>query len=225
MSSSRAALVVVQAIFNKLAYTPPNATPRKGTYHKDLAPLLLRIHEVILHLCIGFEIAFYLASLPQLSALSPYITRVSLASHPSIRTTPLFVIGVIAVVIGSSIRLSCFRALGQFFTFDLTIHPRHRLVTTGPYRYARHPAYTGSLTAIAGLALSHLSPGSWLWECGPLHRAPASAVAIGAVWWLYTLSMGLKRAPLEDAQMRALFPKEWDMYAKAVPRWFIPGII
>ncbi|KAJ7759779.1 hypothetical protein DFH07DRAFT_918886 [Mycena maculata] len=231
MFLSRVVLVVIQAAFNELACTPPNPTPSKGRYHTDqlyifqIAPLILRIHQLILRLCTAFEILFFLISLPESTALSSYTTLVSFSSHPSLRTTPLFVAGVIAVVVGASIRLSCFRALGEFFTFDLTIHPRHRLITSGLYRYVRHPAYTGSLMIIAGLAFSHLSPGSWLWECGPLHLAPCSGPIIGAVWWVWTLGIGLSRVEAEDKQMRALFPDEWDAYAEATPYWFIPWVV
>lgn len=164
-------------------------------------------------------------SLPEFSVLSPYAPLLSLSTHPTLRTTPLFFMGVVAVIIGASIRLICFHALGEFFTFDLTIHPQHRLVTTGPYCLVRHPAYTGSLTIIAGLAASHLSPGSWLWECGFLHLAPWSGPVIAGVWWFWTLGIGLSRVEAEDKQMRALFPDEWDTYAERVPCWFIPGVI
>ncbi|KAJ6592663.1 hypothetical protein B0H19DRAFT_1215350 [Mycena capillaripes] len=231
MSLSRVLLVVVQAVFNELACTPPNPTPEKGRYNTDtlyifrLGPLILRIHQLILRLCTAFEILFYLTSLPVFSALSPHTSLFSLSAHPALYTTPLFVVGVIAVVLGASIRLSCFHALGELFTFDLTIHPQHRLVTSGLYAYVRHPAYTGSLTIIAGLAFSHLSPGSWLWEAGPLHLASWSGPIIGAVWWLWTLGIGLSRVEAEDKQMRALFPDEWEAYAARVPCWFIPGVI
>ncbi|KAJ6570336.1 hypothetical protein B0H10DRAFT_2108532 [Mycena sp. CBHHK59/15] len=231
MSPSRVALVVVQAVFNELACTPPNPTPSKGKYHTDqlyifrIAPLILRCHQLILRVCTICEILFYLLSLPEFSALTPYANLFSLSSRPSLRTTPLFVLGVVAVVFGASIRLSCFRALGAFFTFELSIHPQHRLITSGLYSYVRHPAYTGSLMIIAGLAFSHLSPGSWLWECGPLHLAPCSGPLVGAVWWLWTLGIGLSRVEAEDKQMRALFPQEWDAYAEKAPWWFIPRVV
>ncbi|KAF7339155.1 Protein-S-isoprenylcysteine O-methyltransferase [Mycena venus] len=231
MSLLRVALVVIQTVFNELASTPPNPTPEKCRYHKDqlyifqIAPLILRIHQITLRLCAALEVLFYLTSLPEFSILSPYTTLFSFAAHPVLRPTPLFIIGVVAVILGALIRLSCFRALGELFTFELTILPQHRLVTSGLYAYVRHPAYTGSLTIIAGLAFSHLSPGSWLWEAGPLHLAPWSGPLVGAVWWLWTLGIGLSRVEAEDKQMSAMFPDEWDAYAVRVPCWFIPGVI
>lgn len=44
--------------------------------------------------------------------------------------------------------------LGRFFTVDVAIAPDHRLIDTGPYRYIRHPSYTGALLAVLGLGLS-----------------------------------------------------------------------
>ncbi|KAJ7459311.1 hypothetical protein FB451DRAFT_1046280 [Mycena latifolia] len=235
MSLSRAALVVIQAVFNELACTPPNPTPEKGRYHTEtlyifrIAPLILRIHQLTLRLCTVLEVLAYLLSLPAFAslALSPLLPLAA----PALRTTPLFVLGVVAVVLGASLRLVCFRALGAFFTFDLTIHPSHRLITTGPYSLVRHPAYTGSLTIVAGLAFSHLSAGSWVVECGlrgaglEAGGAACAAALLGAVWWVWTLGIGLSRVRAEDAQMRALFPDEWDKYAARVRWWWIPGVI
>jgi protein-S-isoprenylcysteine O-methyltransferase Ste14 len=39
-----------------------------------------------------------------------------------------------------------------------------RLVQSGPYRYIRHPGYTGALISFTGaLALLGLTPLSWAW--------------------------------------------------------------
>ncbi|KAJ6461932.1 hypothetical protein C8R47DRAFT_1159025 [Mycena vitilis] len=241
MSLSRVVLVCIQAAFNEMACTPPNPTPEKGKYHTDtlyifrIAPLILRIHQLILRLCTAFEILLYLSSLPPFST-SPYFDFLSASPHPAaaLHTTPLFALGVVFVVLGACIRLSCFHALGELFTFDLTILPSHRLVTSGLYAWVRHPAYTGSLTIVAGLAFSHLSPGSWLYTVAlqSLFTAahvpgwtPWGALALGAVWWLWTLGIGLSRVEAEDRQMRALFREEWDAYALRVPCWFIPGVV
>lgn len=45
--------------------------------------------------------------------------------------------------------------LGRFFTTNVAIFSEHRLIVDGPYRWLRHPAYTGLLIALgaAGLAM------------------------------------------------------------------------
>jgi protein-S-isoprenylcysteine O-methyltransferase len=44
--------------------------------------------------------------------------------------------------------------LGRFFTVNVAIATDHRLVETGPYRYLRHPSYTGALLAFFALGLA-----------------------------------------------------------------------
>jgi protein-S-isoprenylcysteine O-methyltransferase len=45
------------------------------------------------------------------------------------------------------------RTLGRFFRTHVTLLEEHRLVTDGPYRVLRNPAYTGTLATLAGLGL------------------------------------------------------------------------
>lgn len=178
---------------------------------------------MILWGCTAFEIIFYLISFLPTYTLSPSST-VCLSSRPNIHTTPIFVIGVLAVALGTYIRLDCFRTLGKLFTFDLTIHPDHKLITHRFYAYVRHPSYTGSILVVAGIAFSHLTEGSWLTECGPLH-ASSSAIVVWAAWWAWTLAVGVSRAYAEDKQMKTLFSEEWDAWAANVPWWFFPGLV
>ena len=44
--------------------------------------------------------------------------------------------------------------LRQLFTFDVAIHPGHSLVDAGPYRYVRHPSYSGALLTMLGFGLA-----------------------------------------------------------------------
>lgn len=188
---------------------------------------------VIMWICAFFEVVFYLSTLSAfwspLSAALPFATpplKSLVCPHtatPHLYASPIFVIGILAVVLGSYIRLNCFKALGELFTFDLTIHPEHRLVTNSFYAYVRHPAYTGSMLLVAGLAFSHLTEGSWLTECGPL-RSNGSAMVVWAAWWVWTLAVGISRAEAEDKQMQKMFPGEWERYADNVAWWFFPGL-
>lgn len=43
--------------------------------------------------------------------------------------------------------------LGRFFTVNVAIAHDHRVIDDGPYRYVRHPSYTGALLAFVGLGL------------------------------------------------------------------------
>jgi protein-S-isoprenylcysteine O-methyltransferase Ste14 len=228
MSLSRTVLVCLQAFCNQLAFTPPNPPLVEGRYHTEqlyilqIAPLIFKlIHQVLLWVCAFFEVVFYVNS--TLSYPIPS-SSICLTSQPNIHLTPLFTIGVLAVALGTYIRLDCFQALGHLFTFDLTIYSDHKLVTDRFYAYVRHPAYTGSILLVAGLSFSHLTGGSWLTECGPL-TASGSALVVWATWWSWTLSVGFSRADAEDKQMKKLFNAEWECWAANVPWWFFPGLI
>ena len=49
--------------------------------------------------------------------------------------------------------------LGRYFTVDVAIAPEHRVVNTGPYRFMRHPSYTGALVALLGFGFCL---GNWI---------------------------------------------------------------
>ncbi|GJJ73221.1 hypothetical protein EMPS_05579 [Entomortierella parvispora] len=64
-------------------------------------------------------------------------------------------------IFGGWLRRWSFATLDRFFTYRLTIHADHKLVSTGPYKYLRHPSYTGALLAVSGAYLLLLHQGLW----------------------------------------------------------------
>ena len=62
--------------------------------------------------------------------------------------------GCALFVLGLVLRWYSIFYLGRFFTVNVAIHSGHEIIDTGPYRYIRHPSYTGALLAFFGLALS-----------------------------------------------------------------------
>ena len=63
-------------------------------------------------------------------------------------------LGLALFVIGIVVRWWSIIVLGRFFTVDVRIAPDHQLVESGPYRWVRHPSYTGVLLAFIGFALT-----------------------------------------------------------------------
>lgn len=229
----RSSLVLVQAFCNQIAFTPPNKTPEKLRYHTEeasvlqIAPLIFKFHTMILWLNAVYEVIstiYYFCGSLLSTQLSSHVDSVLC---PTQRTqhlvTPVFLLGVMMAALGMFIRVRCFHELGHLFTFDLTMYPEHKLVTSGFYKYVRHPAYTGSLLLVAGIAFSHLTPGSWVIECGFL--GPFSSALLGAAWWVWALSVGVSRAYAEDGELRKLSTCEWDAYAAEVRFWFVPGLL
>ena len=53
---------------------------------------------------------------------------------------------------GIALRIWSIVHLGKFFTVDVAIQEGQRIVQDGPYRFVRHPSYSGSMLALVGLA-------------------------------------------------------------------------
>ena len=66
----------------------------------------------------------------------------------------IFWAGIGLMLISTAFRWYSAHVLGKFFTFDVAILNGHTLVEAGPYRYIRHPSYTGALVSLIGLGLA-----------------------------------------------------------------------
>ena len=78
-----------------------------------------------------------------------------IAWHPMF----LFTLGIVLMVIGVAFRFYAVSILGKYFSMRLAIQPGQRVVQNGPYRWIRHPSYTGSLITLFGVGLAL---GNWL---------------------------------------------------------------
>ncbi|MEP6810686.1 MAG: isoprenylcysteine carboxylmethyltransferase family protein [Chthoniobacterales bacterium] len=63
-------------------------------------------------------------------------------------------VAVAIFVLGLALRWWAIVVLGRFFTVDVQIAQDHELVDRGPFRWMRHPSYTGVLLAFLGFGLS-----------------------------------------------------------------------
>jgi protein-S-isoprenylcysteine O-methyltransferase Ste14 len=74
--------------------------------------------------------------------------------HPFTSSEATSYTGLALIVTGMVIRFLAIRALGKFFTVDLTFQKEQSLIKEGLYKHIRHPAYAGSLLSFLGLGLA-----------------------------------------------------------------------
>lgn len=96
---------------------------------------------IVVLLSIGLTLDFTLSSrLPQAAITG--------------RRTLVFFIGIGLMLAGVAFRWWAIATLGKSFTFDVAVQSGQRVVDSGPYRYIRHPSYTGALMTQLGIALA-----------------------------------------------------------------------
>ena len=76
---------------------------------------------------------------------------------------------------GIAVRFWSFRALGRYFTFKVQTSVDQPVITSGPYRFVRHPSYAAVLLMVMGVGLFLGSWWSFVWLtasvfCGLLFR-------------------------------------------------------
>lgn len=96
-------------------------------------------------------------------------------------------------------------SLGSLFTVVVSIVPGQTLVQYGPYRWLRHPAYTGSMLTFVGFALAL---GAW---------------AAGLIIFFLCLVAFLYRIQVEETVLLDVFGKEYREYMQHTWRLF-PGL-
>lgn len=78
-------------------------------------------------------------------------------------------LGLVFLVLGIAFRQYAIAVLGRYFTVRVTIQEGHTLVRRGPYRWLRHPSYTGAWVALAAAGLVTRSlPGFLVFATLPL---------------------------------------------------------
>ncbi len=107
-------------------------------------------------------------------------------------------LGVFAV--GTLLRWWAIWHLGQFFTVDVAVADDQCVVDTGPYRWVRHPSYSGLLLQFTGVGLA-------LFHCLSL------AVIILPIGWAL-----LHRIRVEEKALSAALGDAYKKYASATRR-------
>jgi len=121
--------------------------------------------------------------------------------HVAHLTLGLQILAALLIGIGSLGSFLVLWRLGKSFSI---MPEARRLVTGGPYAWARHPLYTVEMISVAGTALQFQAPSSWL-----------IALVVVALLWI--------RSHYEEQVLAANFP-EYAVYRARTKR-FIPGVI
>lgn len=115
---------------------------------------------------------------------------------------PLFMAGVVVWIVGAYLAAWSLLYLRRSFS----IVPQARaLITSGPYRLARHPVYAGYVLQYGGVTLAYLTPALW---------------AVFLMWW----AVLMVRISYEESVLTAAFP-DYHTYkchvGRLMPRIFI----
>ncbi|HEV2114468.1 MAG TPA: isoprenylcysteine carboxylmethyltransferase family protein [Terriglobales bacterium] len=112
--------------------------------------------------------------------------------------------GVLLTIAGLALAFWARYHLGGNWSGQITLKENHTLVCTGPYKYLRHPIYSGLLLAVVGTGLTV-----------GLYRALLGVLLIVlGLWW---------KARQEDAWLARAFGEQFEQQrrrtGRLLPRW------
>jgi len=128
--------------------------------------------------------------------ISQNVPRYGLGWDPSLGNA----LAAIVILSGIAFRQYAIRTLGRYFTQDVAVSAGQQIIQTGPYRLIRHPAYTGTLVSVMGIALGMAN---WL--------SLAAAAAGFFIGHLY-------RIHVEEQALVALAGKPYEEYMRRTKR-------
>jgi len=109
-------------------------------------------------------------------------------------------VGAVVMLFGVALRWYAIHVLGRFFTRNVAIREDHEIIRAGPYRYVRHPSYSGYLMAAVGLGIAL---DNWL--------------ALGALFFAHAAVFGY-RIRVEEAVLVAAFGQDYVAYQRTTRR-------
>jgi len=115
-----------------------------------------------------------------------FAAALELRLRPQVQPAPISVWvfdGALLAAVGFALRRWAIAALGRHFTSSVQVATDQLVVDSGPYRWVRHPAFSGVLLSSSGVALAFAS-------------AAAAAVALGVLLPAYLFRIRLEEKHL-----------------------------
>ena len=132
------------------------------------------------------------------------LTRVFNAHTLAVHSLILQIVGTVLFAAGLALAVWARIYLGRNWGMPMTKKEEPELVTSGPYRYVRHPIYSGLLLAVLGTALA-------------TNLYLLIAVVLAGAYFIYS-------ATVEERLMTDSFPAQYGTY-KAATKMLIPFVL
>lgn len=147
-----------------------------------------------IYVCIFFLYIMYILSplVPQILWLSPL-------------ALPLFIVGLISIAAGFSLRWTSILIMGEAFSRQIRTIDDQVIIRSGPFAYVRHPNYLAGFLMFVGFGLLF---GSWL--------SLVMGIILGTSPYIY-------RIHVEELFLLKNLPG-YDRYCKEVPYRLIPFV-
>ncbi|KAG1747633.1 hypothetical protein EDB19DRAFT_1893928 [Suillus lakei] len=216
--------ILLSAITQQVSFTTPNVPSMDPHSARDIriSDYEGKVYWTVSLAEIATIVSHATGSLSVIQAITQH------AVGQSVQDTPItfpFILGTALAVAGGLVRWWCFRTLGRFFTFKLSVRKGHHIVTTGPYAVIRHPSYTAGMVQVIGILILHGSPTSWLRHSGVLDVVELKMAVVAWLAGITLLMINVVcRVSQEDEILKSAFGDEWERWAGAVRYWLIPGI-
>jgi protein-S-isoprenylcysteine O-methyltransferase Ste14 len=124
--------------------------------------------------------------------------------HP-VNTDPLLAgIGLALLALGLGFAIWARQHIGRNWGTPMTQKDEPELVTSGPYRFVRHPIYSGILAAGLGTAVAL----SWLW---------LAVFALAGIYFVYS-------ATVEERYLAKQFPDKYPAYKRST-KMLVPFVL
>ena len=136
------------------------------------------------------------------AALLPLIVSAPRVPSPTVA----FRAGLGTILFGVAVRQYAVRTLGNGFDLEVTVDADDEVIDSGPYRWVRHPSYTGSLLSLLGVGIA---AGNWL--------SIVVVLATGMAGYGY-------RIRVEERALYDTLGEAYAEYARRTPYRLVPGL-